>query len=94
MTEAEFDKIMAMGLAQAKTDDSWNGDCKMSYIMNITQQEIRDTGITVEVTKDNFNKETLEAFKEVEEMKKDLFSVKTYDCFLDILKENEAESIE
>ncbi|MBQ6888640.1 MAG: hypothetical protein IJN54_14130 [Lachnospiraceae bacterium] len=37
--------------------------------------------------------ETLEAFKEVEEMKKDPFGVKTYDCFLDIPKESKAERI-
>lgn len=65
----------------------------MSYTVNFVKQEIREPSIPVEVTKDNFNEETLEAFKEVEEMKKDPFSVKTYDCFLDILKESKAEGI-
>ena len=66
----------------------------MSYTVNFVKQEIRETSILVEVTKDNFNKETLEAFKEVEEMKKEPLNVKTYDCFSDILKENEADGIE
>ena len=66
----------------------------MSYTENLIQQEIRKQSVLVEVIKDYFNKETLEAFKEVEEMKKDLFSVKTYDCFSDILKESKAEGIE
>ena len=68
----------------------------MSYTVNFVKREIGEPSIPVEVTKDNFNfnEETLEAFKEVEEMKKDLFSVKKYDCLSDILKENKAEGVE
>lgn len=66
----------------------------MSCTVKVTKQEIREQRISFEVARDNFNAETLEAFKEVEEMKKKHLGVKMYGCFTDILKENEVEGIE
>ena len=50
--------------------------------------------IPFKVARDNFNAETLEAFREVEEMKKNPSGIKTYDNFSDILKEIEVECTE
>ena len=50
--------------------------------------------IPFEIARDHFNVETLEAFREVEEMKKNPSKVKSYSCFGDLLKEIEDECIE
>ena len=65
-----------------------------TFFTMAAKQAIREQRIPFEVARDNFNAETLEAFKEVEEMKKNPSAVKTYDSFSDILKEIEAECIE
>ena len=65
-----------------------------TFFTMTAKQAIREQRIPFDVARDNFNAETLEAFKEVEEMKKNPSSVKTYDSFSDILKEIEAECIE
>ena len=65
-----------------------------TFFTMAAKQAIREQRIPFEVARDNFNAETLEAFREVEEMKKNPSSVKTYDSFSDILKEIEAECIE
>lgn len=65
-----------------------------TFFTMAAKQAIREQRIPFDVARDNFNAETLEAFKEVEEMKKNPSAVKTYDSFSDILKEIEAECIE
>ena len=65
-----------------------------TFFTMAAKQAIREQRIPFEVARDNFNVETLEAFREVEEMKKNPSAVKTYDSFSDILKEIEAECIE
>ena len=65
-----------------------------TFFTMAAKQAIREQRIPFDVARDNFNAETLEAFREVEEMKKNPSSVKTYECFSDILKEIEAECIE
>ena len=65
-----------------------------TFFTMAAKQAIREQRIPFDVARDNFNAETLEAFREVEEMKKNPSAVKTYDSFSDILKEIEAECIE
>ena len=65
-----------------------------TFFTMAAKQAIREQRIPFEVARNNFNVETLEAFREVEEMKKNPSAVKTYDSFSDILKEIEAECIE
>ena len=65
-----------------------------TFFTMAAKQAIREQRIPFDVARDNFNAETLEAFKEVEEMKKNPSAIKTYDSFSDILKEIEAECIE
>ena len=43
---------------------------------------------------DNYNYETIEALREVDEMKKNPSKLKSYDSFEDLLKEVEIECIE
>ena len=65
-----------------------------TFFTMAAKQAIREQRIPFEVARDNFNAETLEAFREVEEMKKNPAGIKTYDNFSDILKEIEAECTE
>ncbi|MBQ9767863.1 MAG: type II toxin-antitoxin system RelB/DinJ family antitoxin [Lachnospiraceae bacterium] len=65
-----------------------------TYFTMAAKQAIREQRIPFEISRDNFNSETLEAFREVEEMKKNPSMVKSYSCFKDLLKEIEGECIE
>ena len=65
-----------------------------TFFTMAAKQAIREQRIPFEVARDNFNVETLEAFREVEEMKKNPSGIKTYDNFSEILKEIEAECTE
>lgn len=65
-----------------------------TYFTIAAKQAIREQRIPFEISRDNFNAETLEAFREVEEMKKNPSMVKSYSCFEDLLKEIEGECIE
>ena len=60
----------------------------------IIKQIIREQQILLEISRDNFNSETLEAFKEVEGMKKNPSMVKSYASFKELLEEMEGECIE
>ena len=57
----------------------------------VTKQAIREQRIPFEISRENFNSETLEAFKEVEKMKKNLSMIKSYASFKDLLEEMEGE---
>ena len=65
-----------------------------TYFTMAAKQAIREQRIPFEISRDHFNTETLEAFREVEEMKKNPSKVKSYSCFGDLLKEIEDECIE
>ena len=65
-----------------------------TYFTMAAKQAIREQRIPFEIARDHFNAETLEAIKEVEEMKKNPSKVKSYSCFEDLLKEVEEECIE
>ena len=65
-----------------------------TYFTMAAKQAIREQRIPFEIARDHFNAETLEAFREVEEMKKNPSMVKSYSCFGDLLKEIEDECIE
>ena len=65
-----------------------------TYFTMAAKQAIREQRIPFEISRDHFNTETLEAFREVEEMKKNPSMVKSYSCFGDLLKEIEDECIE
>ena len=65
-----------------------------TYFTMAAKQAIREQRIPFEISRDHFNAETLEAFREVEEMKKNPSKVKSYSCFGDLLKEIEDECIE
>ena len=63
-----------------------------TYFTMAAKQAIREQRIPFEISRDHFNAETVEAFREVEEMKKHPSMVKSYSCFDDLLKEIEGES--
>ena len=65
-----------------------------TYFTMAAKQAIREQRIPFEIARDNFNAETLEAFREVEEMKKNPSMVKSYSSFEELLKEIEGECIE
>ena len=65
-----------------------------TFFTMAAKQAIREQRIPFEVARDNFNTDTLEAFKEVEEMKKNPSTIKSYSCFGELLEEIEAECIE
>ena len=65
-----------------------------TYFTMAAKQAIREQRIPFEISRDHFNAETLEAFREVEEMKRNPSMVKSYSCFGDLLKEIEDECIE
>ncbi len=65
-----------------------------TYFTMAAKQAIREQRIPFEIARDHFNAETLEAIKEVEEMKKNPAAVKSYSCFEDLLKEIEGECTE
>lgn len=65
-----------------------------TFFTMAAKQAIREQRIPFEISRDNFNAETLEAFREVEEMKKNPSMVKSYSCFGDLLKEIEGECTE
>jgi len=65
-----------------------------TYFTMAAKQAIREQRIPFEISRDHFNTETLEAFSEVEEMKKNPSMVKSYSSFGDLLKEIEDECIE
>lgn len=65
-----------------------------TFFTMAAKQAIREQRIPFEVSRDVPNAETLEALKEVEEMKKNPSCVKSYSCFGDLLKEIEAECTE
>ena len=50
------------------------------------KQAIREQSIPFEISRNNFTSETLEAFKEVEEMKKNPSIVKSYAFFKNLLE--------
>ena len=57
----------------------------------VAKQTIKEQRIPFEISRENFNSETLEAFKEVEKMKKNLSMIKSYASFKDLLEEMEGE---
>ena len=65
-----------------------------TFFTMAAKQAIREQRIPFQISRDNFNSETLEAFKEVEEMKKNLSMVKSYDSFRDLLEEIDEECTE
>ena len=65
-----------------------------TFFTMAAKQAIREQRIPFEISRDHFNAETLEAFREVEEMKKNPSKVKSYSCFGDLLKEIEDECTE
>lgn len=65
-----------------------------TFFTMAAKQAIREQRIPFEVARDNYSYETLEAFREVDEMKKNPFKLKSYDSFEDLLKEVEIECIE
>lgn len=65
-----------------------------TFFTMAAKQAIREQRIPFEVSREIPNSETIEAFKEVEEFKKNPSIVKSYNCFEDLLKEIEAECIE
>ena len=65
-----------------------------TFFTMAAKQAIREQRIPFEIGRDNFNNETIEAFKEVEEMRKNPSMIKSYSCFNDLLKEVENECIE
>ena len=65
-----------------------------TYFTMAAKQAIREQRIPFEIARDHFNAETVEAFRDVEEMKKNPSMVKSYSCFEDLLKEIEDECIE
>ena len=65
-----------------------------TFFTMAAKQAIREQCIPFEVSREVPSADTLEAFREVEEMKKNPSAIKTYDSFSDILKEIEAECIE
>lgn len=65
-----------------------------TFFMMAAKQAIREQRIPFEVSIETPNTDTVEAFKEVEEMKKNPTTIKSYGCFGDLLKEIETECIE
>ena len=65
-----------------------------TFFTMAAKQAIREQRIPFEISRENFNSETLEAFKEVEEMKKNPSMVKSYASFKDLLEEIEEECTE
>lgn len=57
----------------------------------VAKQTIREQRIPFEISRDNFNSETLEAFKEVEKMKKNPSMIKSYASFKDLSEDMERE---
>lgn len=57
----------------------------------VIKQVIKEQRIPFEISREHFNSETLEAFKEVEKMKKNLSMIKSYASFKDLLEEMEGE---
>ena len=62
-----------------------------TFFTMAARQAIREQGLTFDVSREIPNKETIEAFREVEEMKKHPENVKTYSSFTDLLKEVEQD---
>ena len=60
-----------------------------TYFTMAAKQAVREQGIPFNVSRDIPNKETIEAFREVEEMKKHPENVKSYNSFSDLLSEVE-----
>ena len=58
-----------------------------TFFAMAAKQAIREQRSPFEVSRDHFNAETLAAFREVEEMKKNPSGMKTYACFSEVLKE-------
>ena len=55
------------------------------------KQAVREQGIPFHISREIPNKETIEAFREVEEMKKHPENIKSYSSFADLLKEVEQD---
>ena len=64
-----------------------------TFFTMTAKQAIREQRIPFEVSREIPNNDTLEAFKEVEEMKKNPSTIKSYSCFGELLEEIEAECI-
>ncbi len=65
-----------------------------TFFTMAAKQAIREQRIPFEVSREIPNPDTIEAFKEIEEMKKNPSMMKSYSCFGDLLKEIEAECTE
>lgn len=65
-----------------------------TFFTMAAKQAIREQRIPFEISREVLNSDTREAFREVEEMKKNISNLKTDSCFSEILEEIESESTE
>ena len=65
-----------------------------TFFTMAAKQAIREQRIPFEISRDTFASETLEAFKEVEEMKKNPSMIKSYVSFKDLSEEMEGDCTE
>ncbi len=65
-----------------------------TFFTMAAKQAIREQRIPFEVSREVPSADTVEAFREVEEMKKNPSMIKSYSCFAEILEEIESECTE